>query len=70
MESAFSTGAQAAKEKAKKLFLGAAVGLTKLGDQEMIKVNLPEPLAPGADMPDSIDGIPIKLEVVGKVRAL
>ena len=70
MESAFSIEARAAKEKAKKLFAGAAVGLTKLGDQEMIKVNLRDALAPDADVPESIDGIPIKIEIVGKVRAL
>jgi len=68
METSFSPLAHAAKETAKKKFPGAAVGLTWLHDREAIKVNLPEALPDNAEVPDSIDGFPIVLSVVGKVR--
>ncbi len=68
MESNFSPQAHAAKEKAKQAFPNAAVGLTWLQDQEAIKVNLTEALAANADAPQSIDGLPVVYDVVGKVR--
>jgi hypothetical protein len=68
METSFSPQAHAAKEMAKRKFPGAAVGLTWLQNQEAIKVNLPEALPDNAEAPDSIDGFPVVLSVVGKIR--
>lgn len=68
MESSFSSQAHQAKEKAKQAFPKAAVGLTWLQGQEAIKVNLAEPLPAGTPLPGSIDGFPVVVSVVGKVR--
>jgi hypothetical protein len=70
MQSSFSPQAHTAKEKAKKAFPNAAVGLTWLNDQEAIKVNLSEALPSAHETPQSIDGFPIVLSVVGKIRKL
>ena len=70
METNFSLRAQAAKEKAKLAYPGAAVGLTWHQDQEAIKVNLTEALPENTDLPKSIDGFPLVVQVVGKVRKL
>ena len=68
METNFSLQAHAAKETAKKKFPDAAVGLTWMQDREAIKVNLPEALPAGANVPKEIDGFPVLISVVGKVR--
>jgi len=43
------------------------VGITRIGDGYGLKVNLSESVAPDA-MPDQVDGVPIKMEVVGEIR--
>ncbi len=70
METSFSLRAQAAKEKASEAYPGAAVGLTWHEGQEAIKLNLTEVLPENAEMPESIDGFPLVVQVVGKVRKL
>ena len=64
--------ARAAKERAKSLFAGKAsvvgIGLTRVGDGYGVKVNLATPPAPDADLPESIDGVPVGIEVVGPIR--
>jgi hypothetical protein len=64
--------ARAAKERARSLFAGkasvAGIGLTRVGDGYGVKVNLEAPPAPDADRPDSIDGVPVRIEVVGTIR--
>jgi hypothetical protein len=64
--------ARAAKERAKSLFAGKAsvvgIGLTRIGDGYGVKVNLGAPPAPDADLPESIDGVPVRIELVGPIR--
>lgn len=63
---------QARKAKAKAKLLaeaaspGAAVGLAKVDDSYVVKVNL-SVSAPGA-LPQSVDGVPMLYEVVGRIR--
>jgi hypothetical protein len=64
--------ARAAKESAKAL-LGslpglAGVGITKLGEDYALKVNLREALPPGMSVPERIDDVPVCVEVVGTIR--
>ena len=44
------------------------IGLTKVGDDYALKVNLREALPPGVRVPDDIEGVPVKVEVVGPIR--
>lgn len=43
------------------------VGITRIGDGYGIKVNLSKNVAGGA-VPEHMDGVPIKTEVVGPIR--
>jgi hypothetical protein len=43
------------------------VGITKLGDDYAIKVNLREPLPTGVSVPERIGDVPVCLDVVGKI---
>jgi hypothetical protein len=64
--------ARAAKERAKVLFAGKAsvvgVGINRVGGGFGVKVNLSEPPPPDADLPETIDGVPVRVEVVGPIR--
>jgi hypothetical protein len=64
--------ARAAKERAKVLFARKAsvvgIGITRVGDGFGVKVNLSEPPPPDAELPDTIDGVPVRVEVVGTIR--
>ncbi len=64
--------ARAARERAKSLFAGKAavvgIGLTRVGDGYGVKVNLESPPAANARLPETIDGVPVRIEVVGKGR--
>ena len=61
--------ARAAKNKAKELFASnVGVGVTRLGDGYAVKVNLQTPLPENESVPTSIDGVPLKFEVVGEIR--
>jgi hypothetical protein len=64
--------ARAAKARALALFERLApvvgVGITRIGDGYGLKVNLRE-LPPGAALPDAVEGVPVKVEVVGPIRA-
>ena len=70
MQSNFSSQAQAAKEKTKLVYPGAAVGLTWHNGREAIKVNLAQALPDNTEATESIDGFPLVVQVVGKVRKL
>ena len=65
--------ARAAKERAKAIFAGKAsvvgIGITRVGDGYGVKVNLDAPPATDAEFPETIDGVPIRIEVVGPIRA-
>jgi hypothetical protein len=64
--------AQAAKREVKRLAgridKGAAVGITRIGDAYGVKVNLTAPLDGGVVMPTEIDGVQIRVEVIGQIR--
>jgi hypothetical protein len=46
----------------------SGVGLTKVGDDYALKVNLRDELPPGVKVPESIAGVPVQVEVVGTIR--
>jgi hypothetical protein len=64
--------ARAAKERAKAIFATkpsvVGIGITRVGDRYGVKVNLDSPPAPDANLPETIDGVPIRIEVVGPIR--
>jgi hypothetical protein len=64
--------ARAAKEVVKKicerLGVDAAVGISRVGDDYAVKVNLSEPPKPDVKLPTQVDGVPLKLEIVGTIR--
>ena len=64
--------ARAAKAAAKLEFAGltrvVGIGLTKVGDDYAVKVNLSEPLPPGVRLPERIAGVRVRVEVVGVIR--
>ena len=64
--------ARAAKERAKVLFARKAsvvgIGINRVGDGFGVKVNLANPPPPDADLPETIDGVPVLVEVVGTIR--
>jgi hypothetical protein len=72
MKTAGLDEARAAKERAKSLFVGKAsvvgIGLTRVGDGYGVKVNLDCPPAPDADLPETIDGVPVRIDVIGPIR--
>jgi hypothetical protein len=64
--------ARAAKARALELFAALApvvgVGITRIGEGYGVKVNLREPPVPGVTFPDAVDGVPVRVEVVGAIR--
>ena len=76
MNSATLEQARAVKERARALFAGRApvvgVGIVKVDGGFGVKVNLGSPLpsgfAPGLPEPLTIDGVPIRVDVVGSIR--
>jgi hypothetical protein len=71
-EDAQIEAARRAKGKARKLFEKHAkvtgVGLTRRSGVYHVKVNLAEEPRREADLPKSIDGIPVVLHVTGRIR--
>ena len=62
--------ARAAKSKAATLLARlpvVGIGITRIGDGYGLKVNLSESVADDA-MPEQVNGVPIKVEVVGAIR--
>jgi hypothetical protein len=59
--------AKAAVERAYRRFGDIAVGITKVGASYAVKVNLHGPLPAGADAPKVVDGVPVQVEVIGKI---
>jgi diaminopimelate decarboxylase len=64
--------ARAAKKRAFDLFskLGdvVGIGLTKIDDGYGLKINFSSPPNDPAAVPDDVDGVPVKVEVVGAIR--
>jgi hypothetical protein len=44
------------------------VGITRVGEGYAVKLNLQSPPAPDAKLPQDVDGVPVKVEVVGTIR--
>jgi len=65
--------ARAAKQAAQRLLATVdrvvGIGITRDGDGYAVKINLSEPVAPGIQLPTEIDGVPVRVEVTGSVRA-
>jgi hypothetical protein len=65
--------AQSAKDAALRRFGRlehlTGVGITRVKGEYAVKVNLSEPVAEGEELPDSIEGVPLCVEVTGVVRA-
>jgi hypothetical protein len=64
--------ARAAKERAHKVFSKLAdvvgVGITTIGSQYGLKVNVSSPPPPSNVLPWEVYGVPVRVEVVGKIR--
>ena len=63
--------ARAAKEVAKPLLAAlpgvVGVGITKIGEDYALKVNLGAPLPKGVSVPERISDVPVHVEVVGRI---
>jgi hypothetical protein len=44
------------------------VGITRIGEGYGVKLNLESPPAPDANLPHDVDGVPIRIDVVGTIR--
>ncbi len=64
--------ARAAKEAARQQLEGVpgvlGIGITKVGADYALQVNLREALPEGAAVPDRIHGVPVQSQVVGPIR--
>ena len=65
--------AQAAKRTALRLLETVdsvvGVGITRLDGEYAVKVNLSGPVRPGTELPTEIDGVAVRVEVTGSIRA-
>jgi predicted secreted protein len=65
--------AQAAKQSALQRFqtIGkiVGVGITRIDGEYAVKVNLSEPIEPGTEVPLEIEGVRVRIEVAGVIRA-
>ncbi len=63
--------ARAAKESAKALLADlpgvVGIGITKIGDDYALKVNLEAPLPAGKSAPDRVRDVAVCVEVVGRI---
>lgn len=64
--------ARAAKARAHAVFskLGevVGVGITTIGSEYGLKVNLASPPPTSTELPTEVDGVPVRVEVVGRIR--
>ena len=66
--------ARAVKKRAAQVFVplvgeDVAVGITRLDeDCFALKINLTSEPGPDVELPDEIEGVPVQVEVVGKIR--
>jgi hypothetical protein len=64
--------ARAAKTKAKQVLSQYGqvngVGITERDGQYAVKVNLEKATVTGEDWPESIDGVPLVVQLIGKIR--
>jgi hypothetical protein len=66
--------ARAAKPRVVAVFKRLApvvgVGITQMNGGYAVKVNLQAAPPQGTPLPESVDGVPVRVEVVGTIRAL
>jgi hypothetical protein len=64
--------ARAAKARAHEVFSKLAdvvgVGITTIGSEYGLKVNLSSPPLSSKTLPSEVDGVPVRVEVVGELR--
>lgn len=64
--------ARQAKQSAKSVLAKVpgvvGVGLTKVGDDYALKVNLRETLPANITVPEHIEGVPVRVEIVGSIK--
>ncbi|MEW6351992.1 MAG: hypothetical protein AB1646_23325 [Thermodesulfobacteriota bacterium] len=64
--------ARAEKARALEVFgrIGTVVGvgITRIDGGYGIKVNFREELAPDTELPEDVNGVPVKVEVVGRIQ--
>ena len=64
--------ARAAKNLAKAALAAipgiVGIGITKIGKGYGLKVNLRSKLPPGIEVPKTIGGVPVQVEIVGTIR--
>jgi hypothetical protein len=64
--------ARAAKARALEVFRRlapvAGVGITTIDGGYGVRVNLREPPAPGVELPEQINGVPVQVRVVGAIH--
>ncbi len=74
MATATLESVRAAKPAAQKVFAAladvAGVGITRIGDGYGVKVNLRAAPAAGVVLPAEVEGVPVRVEVVGTIRKL
>jgi hypothetical protein len=59
---------RAAIERFGKLGHVTGVGITRVGGEYAVKLNLSEPIEPGVTLPPDIDGVPLRVEITGAIR--
>ena len=63
--------ARAAKKSAAALLADlpgvVGLGITKIGEDYALKLNLGAPLPSGISVPERIGGVPVRVEVVGRI---
>jgi hypothetical protein len=60
---------RAALERFDKLGTVTGVGITRVAGEYAVKVNVSEPIGPGIEIPEDIDGVLVCVEVTGAIRA-
>ncbi len=74
MAKATLESARAAKPAVQEVFAGlgevVGVGITRIGDGYGVKVNLRTAPAAGVELPAEVEGVPVRVEVVGTIRKL
>ena len=71
MESPNLEAARAAKQEAHRIFarLGqvVGVGITRINDAYGLKINLQQPPGAGVTLPSEVNGVPVRVEIVGPI---
>jgi hypothetical protein len=58
----------AALDRFREIGTVTGVGVTRIDGDYAVKVNLSESVRAGVEIPDEIDGVPVRVEVTGVIR--